>query len=70
MLATLRETVRFLGHHLGTVITEQAGQQLLDLEEVIRKTAREVRQGHSGESLETLISLTSGLEPDTAEGTE
>ncbi|MBP9212485.1 MAG: phosphoenolpyruvate carboxylase [Bacteroidetes bacterium] len=47
--AHLRANIRFLGNVLGEVITEQEGKRFLELEEFIRRSAKEYRtNGHAG----------------------
>lgn len=47
--AHLRANIRFLGNVLGEVITEQEGKRFLELEEFIRRSAKEYRSnGHAG----------------------
>lgn len=81
-MLSLRDSVRLLGKQLGLVISEQAGENLFQLEEDIRKTARELRTqvaetetqrsktasaSPSLEELEArLLQLTSGLTPGRA----
>lgn len=66
MLHNLKETVRFLGSALGTIIREQEGDEIFFREEEIRKTARELRNNFSIELYQKLIGLTSNLEVETA----
>jgi phosphoenolpyruvate carboxylase len=66
MFNSIRDFVRFLGVHLGTVLVEQAGDSMFALEEDIRTTARTVRKNFSQESFDKLINLTSGLDSTTA----
>ncbi len=65
-MSNLRDTVRLLGKQLGLIINEQAGKEVFNLEEDIRITARELRTTFSPELETRLISLTSGLRPETA----
>ncbi len=65
-LTPLKETVRFLGDILGSIIREQAGEELYELEEDIRKTARDVRRTWSKKNFDHLVSITSGLDGATA----
>jgi phosphoenolpyruvate carboxylase len=62
MTDELKDYVRHLGALLGTTIQEQAGTELFELEESIRKTAREVRRNFSDDALKRLISLTTNLD--------
>jgi phosphoenolpyruvate carboxylase len=50
----LREDIRFLGRLLGDTIREQAGEEVFDLVESIRRTAIRYRKDHDGPSLEHL----------------
>jgi len=52
--AGLREDIRFLGRLLGDTIREQAGTDVFDLVESIRRTAIRYRKDHDGASLEHL----------------
>jgi phosphoenolpyruvate carboxylase len=49
--AGLREDIRFLGRLLGDTIREQAGTEVFDLVESIRRTAIRYRMDHDAESL-------------------
>ena len=49
--AALRRDVRLLGDLLGLVLVEQGGQELLDVEERIRRLARAARAGAAREPL-------------------
>lgn len=66
MTNQLKDYVRFLGGLLGTTIKEQAGEDLFELEEAIRKTAREVRRNFSPHALDELIRLTTNLDHSVA----
>jgi phosphoenolpyruvate carboxylase len=66
MTEELKDYVRHLGALLGTTIQEQAGAELYELEESIRKTAREVRRNFSQDALERLISFTTNLDEKRA----
>jgi phosphoenolpyruvate carboxylase len=52
--ADLREDIRFLGRLLGDTIREQAGTEVFDLVESIRRTAIRYRKDHDGPSLKHL----------------
>lgn len=66
MTEELKDYVRHLGTLLGTTIQEQAGVELFELEESIRKTAREVRRNFSEDALNRLISFTTNLDEKRA----
>jgi phosphoenolpyruvate carboxylase len=66
MTEELKDYVRHLGTLLGITIQEQAGVDLYELEESIRKTAREVRRNFSQDALNRLTSFTSNLEEKRA----
>lgn len=66
MFPTLRDLIRFLGKHLGTVIIEQAGEKLFAQEEEIRLAARAVRKDFSEEKFAALARCTSGLPIESA----
>jgi len=66
MTEELKDYVRHLGTLLGTTIQEQAGVELFELEESIRKTAREVRRNFSQDALNRLISFTTNLDEKRA----
>jgi phosphoenolpyruvate carboxylase len=59
--AALRANVRLLGDILGEVIVEQEGEEVLDLEERVRKLARAGRRG-SAEAHDQLEELVGALE--------
>jgi phosphoenolpyruvate carboxylase len=52
--AELREDIRFLGRLLGDTIREQAGAEVFDLVEAIRRTAIHYRKEHDPPSLKQL----------------
>jgi phosphoenolpyruvate carboxylase len=52
--ADLRENIRFLGRLLGDTIREQAGAEVFDLVESIRRTAIRYRKDHDAPSLKHL----------------
>ena len=52
--AGLREDIRFLGRLLGDTIREQAGAEVFDLVEAIRRTAIHYRREHDPPSLKQL----------------
>src|SRR6476660_9135937 len=52
--ASLREDIRFLGRLLGDTIREQAGAEVFDLVESIRRTAIRYRMDHDAPSLKHL----------------
>lgn len=66
MFPTLRDLIRFLGRHLGTVIIEQAGEKKFAQEEEIRLAARAVRKDFSEDKFSTLARVTSGLAVEDA----
>lgn len=68
MTTTLKDNVRYLGRLLGQAIIEQGGPEIFEREEVIRKTAREVRRNYTPEGSEAIIGLTSKLESKMALG--
>jgi phosphoenolpyruvate carboxylase len=59
--AVLRANVRLLGDILGRVIVEQEGEELLELEERVRKLARAGRRGYP-EAREQLVELVGSLD--------
>jgi phosphoenolpyruvate carboxylase len=59
----LRANVRLLGEILGQVIVEQEGEELLELEERVRKLARAGRRGYE-QATEELTAIVRGLELD------
>ena len=69
----LAREVKLLGALLGQVITEQAGIEVLDLVERVRRTAIALRRGHASDAghrqqREALERDLDDLEPDVAEG--
>ena len=60
----LSPTIRLLGGLLGEVIVEQEGQELLDLEEIIRLTAKKFREEDDKEAFSNLVNLIAGIEPN------
>ena len=52
--ADLREDIRFLGRLLGDTVREQAGAEVFDLVESIRRTAIRYRKDHDAPSLKHL----------------
>lgn len=63
----INQLVRFLGNILGQVLTEQAGQEIFNLEEKIRHLAKELRQDFQEKKYQELITLISGLDIETAQ---
>jgi phosphoenolpyruvate carboxylase len=59
--------VRLLGSLLGQVIAEQAGRDLLDLVEVIRRTTIRLRKEDDAAERESLAATLGGLDIDRAE---
>jgi phosphoenolpyruvate carboxylase len=59
--AALRANVRLLGEILGAVIVEQEGEELLALEERVRKLARAGRRGYA-EATDELTAIVHGLD--------
>ncbi|MFL5750559.1 MAG: phosphoenolpyruvate carboxylase [Chloroflexota bacterium] len=59
--------IRLLGSLLGQVIAEQAGEELLDLVERIRRTMIRLRRDDDPTEREALASFLAGLELDRAE---
>ncbi|MEA2518025.1 MAG: phosphoenolpyruvate carboxylase, partial [Chloroflexota bacterium] len=59
--------IRLLGSLLGQVIAEQAGPELLDLVERVRRTTIRLRQGDDPPLRASLVAELGGLEPDRAE---
>lgn len=57
----ISSTIHFLGHLLGDVIREQAGDELFDLEEHIRLLAKELRSTGQAELLTEIQSITAKL---------
>lgn len=57
----ISSTIHFLGHLLGDVIREQAGDELFDLEEHIRLLAKELRSTGQPELLTEIQSITAKL---------
>jgi phosphoenolpyruvate carboxylase len=64
--SNLKDYIRYLGTLLGTTIKEQAGEHIFQLEESIRKTARDFRRNQSGEALQSLLNLTTNLDNQNA----
>ena len=62
----LREDIRFLGRILGDTIREQAGQEMFDLVEQIRRSAVDYRRDHDPDRLETLEKTIRGLDQGQA----
>lgn len=62
--APLRANIRLLGEILGTVIVEQEGEELLALEERVRKLARAGRRGYA-EATDELSAIVGGLDLET-----
>ncbi len=56
----LSSTIHFFGDLLGRVITEQAGQAMLDLEERVRALAKEVRAGGGPDPVAELRAIVAG----------
>ncbi|MEK7487360.1 MAG: phosphoenolpyruvate carboxylase [Planctomycetota bacterium] len=63
----INQVVRFLGNMLGQVLTEQAGQEIFNVEEKIRHLAKELRQEFDENKYKELITLISGLDIETAQ---
>jgi phosphoenolpyruvate carboxylase len=61
--AELREDIRFLGRLLGDTIREQAGTEVFDLVETIRRTAIHYRKEHDPPSLQRLERTIDALGP-------
>jgi len=61
--ADLREDIRFLGRLLGDTIREQAGSEVFDLVESIRRTAIRYRKDHDAPSLQHLERTIGRLHP-------
>ena len=61
--ADLREDIRFLGRLLGDTIREQAGTEVFDLVEAIRRTAIHYRKEHDPPSLKHLERTIGRLKP-------
>ena len=59
--------VRLLGSLLGQVIAEQAGRELLDLVERVRRTTIRLRRGDDPVLRAALATELAGLDPDRAE---
>jgi phosphoenolpyruvate carboxylase len=59
--------VRLLGSLLGQVIAEQAGRELLDLVERVRRTTIRLRRGDEPSLRAGLVTELAALEPDRAE---
>jgi phosphoenolpyruvate carboxylase len=59
----LREDIRFLGRLLGDTIREQAGAEVFDLVESIRRTAIRYRKDHDAPSLKHLERTIGRLDP-------
>jgi len=59
--------VRLLGSLLGQVIAEQAGRELLDLVERVRRTTIRLRRGDEPALRGGLVAELAALEPDRAE---
>jgi phosphoenolpyruvate carboxylase len=59
--------VRLLGSLLGQVIAEQAGRELLDLVERVRRTTIRLRRGDDPSLRADLVAELAALEPDRAE---
>jgi phosphoenolpyruvate carboxylase len=59
--------VRLLGSLLGQVIAEQAGRELLDLVERVRRTTIRLRRGDEPSLRADLVAELAALEPDRAE---
>ncbi len=68
MFSDLRDLIRFLGHQLGTVIREQAGDALFEHEERIRFSARSVRKSFTHDCYQALLNETTALDVVTARG--
>lgn len=68
MANTLKDNVRYLGKLLGRAIIEQSGPSIFEREEIIRKTAREVRRNFTQEGSEAITTLTSHLDIKMALG--
>jgi len=66
--ADLREDIRFLGRLLGDTIREQAGTEVFDLVETIRRTAIHYRKEHDLPSLTRLERTIGGLRTAHATG--
>jgi phosphoenolpyruvate carboxylase len=62
----LREDIRFLGRLLGDTIREQAGAEVFDLVESIRRTAIHYRKEHDPPSLKKLERTIGKLDPADA----
>jgi phosphoenolpyruvate carboxylase len=64
----LRRDISHLGHLLGHTLVEQEGKSLFDLEETIRKLAKQRRrEGRRGEAAARLREVVASMDPDTAE---
>ena len=63
----LSTEVRLLGSLLGQVIAEQAGRDLLDLVERVRRTTIRLRRGDDPSLRADLVAELAGLDPDRAE---
>jgi phosphoenolpyruvate carboxylase len=59
--------IRLLGSLLGQVIAEQAGRELLDLVERVRRTTIRLRRGDEPSLRSGLVAELAALEPDRAE---
>src|SRR5438552_13396028 len=59
--------VRLLGSLLGQVIAEQAGRELLDLVERVRRTTIRLRRGDDPSLRAGLVAELAALDPDRAE---
>lgn len=66
LLKDLKSQVRYLGNLLGSVIREQAGDRILDLEEDFRKTARELRTNYSESAAHHIEQLARSLDAGSA----
>jgi phosphoenolpyruvate carboxylase len=61
----LRDNIRLLGNLLGEVIVEQEGKELLELEEWIRHTAKQLRQRPSEKERKLLLQKIKEMTPAT-----
>jgi len=59
--------IRLLGSLLGQVIAEQAGRELLDLVERVRRTTIRLRRGDDPSLRSGLVAELAALDPDRAE---